>query len=102
MKEQRNSPGRIFTYETLPEKGIRYSRNHIRKLISKKKFPKPFFPSERVPAWTERVLDQWIIDCEAEQASGANDQQQSARREAARSAARKRHATAKPSAGQGN
>ena len=67
-------PGRIFTYETLPEKGIDYSRNHIRRLIKDGKFPKPFYPSERVPAWTERTLDQWISDCEAEHASGANDE----------------------------
>ena len=95
-------PGRIFTYETLPEKGIDYSRNHIRRLIKDGKFPKPFYPSERVPAWTERTLDQWISDCEAEHASGANDELQGTRREAARAAARARHAAAKPSAGHGN
>ena len=32
-KDQRDSPGRIFTFETLPEKGIDYSRNHVRRLI---------------------------------------------------------------------
>ena len=94
-------PGRIFTYETLPEKGIDYSRNHIRRLIKDGKFPKPFYPSERVPAWTERTLDQWISDCEAEHASG-DDELQGTRQEAARAAARARHAAAKPSAGHRN
>ena len=58
--EARAPPGRIFTFETLPEKGIDYSRNHVRRLIKKGKFPPPFYLSERVPAWTERTLDQWI------------------------------------------
>ena len=51
------TPGRIYTFQTLPEKGIRYSRNHLRRLIRRGKFPPPIYLSERRPAWTEAALD---------------------------------------------
>jgi len=60
------SPGRIFTFETLPEKGIHLHRNYIRRLVAAGKFPKPFYLSERRPAWTEAALDEFIAEKEAE------------------------------------
>jgi predicted DNA-binding transcriptional regulator AlpA len=64
-------PGRIFTYETLPEKGISYSSNHIRRLVRKRKFPAPFYMSERRPAWTEAALDEWIAGLQRKEAADA-------------------------------
>lgn len=52
--------GRLFTFQTLPEKGISFTPNHIRRLVKAHKFPAPFYLSERVPAWTESALDAWI------------------------------------------
>jgi hypothetical protein len=51
--QRRTSPGRVFTFDTLPEKGIPFSKNHIRRLVAKGKFPAPFYLSERRPAWSE-------------------------------------------------
>ena len=52
--------GRIYTLSTLVEKGIVYSKNHIRRLVKAGKFPAPIYLSERRPAWTEGALDEWI------------------------------------------
>jgi predicted DNA-binding transcriptional regulator AlpA len=54
------TPGRIFTLRTLPEKGISFSNQHLRRLIRLGKFPPPFYLSDRRPAWTEAALDAWI------------------------------------------
>ena len=59
-------PGRLYTYKTLAEKGVVYSRNHIRRLVEAGKFPQPFYLSERRPAWTEAALDEFIAKREAE------------------------------------
>ena len=37
-----HSAGRIYTFGTLPEKGIRYSSNHIRRLVAQGKFSQAF------------------------------------------------------------
>ena len=60
------SAGRIYTFGTLPEKGIRYSSNHIRRLVAQGKFPKPFYMTERRPAWTEATLEEWIAERECD------------------------------------
>ena len=72
-KEQREAriaaagtANRIFTFDTLPEKGITLHRNYIRRLVKARKFPAPFYLSERRPAWTELALDQFIAEREAE------------------------------------
>lgn len=56
--------GRIYTFETLPEKGIDFCPNHIRRLVKAGKFPAPIYLSERRPAWTEVQLDEWIAGFE--------------------------------------
>jgi predicted DNA-binding transcriptional regulator AlpA len=63
--------GRVFTLKTLPEKGITFSPNHIRRLVAAGRFPKPFRLSERRPAWSEATLDRWIAAREAERDEGA-------------------------------
>ena len=52
--------GKIYTLRTLREKGIMYSSVHLRRLIRADRFPRPFYLSDRRPAWTEATLDAWI------------------------------------------
>ena len=63
---------RVFTFDTLPAKGITFHPNHVRRLVRRGKFPKPIYLSERRPAWTEQALDAWIGEREAkrDQADG--------------------------------
>jgi hypothetical protein len=56
--------GRIYTLDTLPEKGINYSKVHIRRMWHDGRFPRPIYPSERKPAWTEQMLDDWLDQLE--------------------------------------
>lgn len=53
-------PLRVFTYKTLPMKGIDYHPNHIRRLFHAGKFPKPVYLGKRKPVWREEDLDAWI------------------------------------------
>jgi predicted DNA-binding transcriptional regulator AlpA len=55
---------RLFTFGTLPVKGINYSPAYIRKLWHAGKFPQPIYLSERRPAWTEQMLDDWLDQLE--------------------------------------
>jgi hypothetical protein len=58
--------GRVFTYKTLPMKGIDYHPNHIRRLVHAGKFPKPVHLGARKPVWLESELDAWIAERTAE------------------------------------
>ncbi len=66
MFETKPPKGRIFTLGTLRDKGVPFSKNHIRRLVRMGRFPKPFRLSERRPAWTEAQLDAWVSAREAE------------------------------------
>ena len=57
---------RLFFFPDLPEKGIRYSKAHLRRLWQAGRFPEPLYPSPRKPAWTEDQLDHWIEQLERE------------------------------------
>ena len=59
--------GRVFTYRTLPEKGIDFHPNHIRRLVHAGKFPKPVYLGARKPVWLEDEIDAWIDAKIAEQ-----------------------------------
>ena len=59
--------GRVFTYKTLPLKGIDYHPNHVRRLVHAGKFPKPVYLGARKPVWLEGDLDAWINERIAEQ-----------------------------------
>ena len=85
----RQRKGRVFTLATLREKGVIFHPNHVRRLVAEGKFPPPFYMTARRPAWTEAALDEWLEQLETARASGAIDDHQRARREAARSAALK-------------
>ena len=58
-------PGRLFTYQTLREKGIKLHPNYVRQLVNEGKFPRPFYMTERRPAWTEAQIDRWIEERQA-------------------------------------
>jgi predicted DNA-binding transcriptional regulator AlpA len=63
---------RILTIKDLPNKGISYHPNHLRRMWRQNKFPKPFYPSDRRPSWLEETIDEWINIkiAEAKQAAG--------------------------------
>lgn len=52
---------KILTFEQLlSEKGVPYSRDHLRRLIKAGKFPSPFQLSESRIAWREADVDEWL------------------------------------------
>lgn len=62
MPTKPSEPGRLYSFKTLPLKGITFSKNYLRKLVKSGSFPAPIYLSERRPAWTEAMLDDWIAD----------------------------------------
>jgi predicted DNA-binding transcriptional regulator AlpA len=51
---------RFLSYDELKsEKGIRYSRRHLRDLCRDGKFPRPVKVSEARIAWIEAEVDEW-------------------------------------------
>src|SRR5262245_42026166 len=50
----------IINYEGLQERGIRYSRAHLWRLCSARKFPKPIKLCPGRSAWLESDIDAWI------------------------------------------
>jgi predicted DNA-binding transcriptional regulator AlpA len=66
---QPSSPRRLITQKQLPEKGIAYHPNHIRRMWKQGAFPKPVYISKRRFAWPEEVIDEWIAAKVAEQAA---------------------------------
>ena len=59
----RRRPIRLITYAQLcPEKGIRYTRRHLRDLILGGRFPKPVHLSTARIAWIESEIDAWLAE----------------------------------------
>jgi prophage regulatory protein len=59
---------RVIGYPDFKSKGIKYTRQHIDRLVKKKKFPAPFKPngSERgYNAWFEDEIDNHLEACAA-------------------------------------
>lgn len=56
---------RYLIYRELAAKGIRYSRQHLKRLVAQKKFPPPVKGICKENAWGEDVIDQHIADCVA-------------------------------------
>ena len=52
--------GRFLTLKDLPEKGIQYHVNHLRRMWGDGRFPPPIHLSPRKLAWAESVIDQWL------------------------------------------
>ena len=66
---------RLLSYRDLADKGIPFTRQHIDRLVKKKKFPAPFKPngSDRGQnAWFEHVIDQHLEACAAKTKVAAN------------------------------
>lgn len=51
---------RLLNLDDLREKGIRFSRQHIHRLIRKQKFPRPVKVGENTNAWPEPEIDQYF------------------------------------------
>ena len=52
---------RLIDYKRLgPEKGITYSRDHLRRKCAADEFPKPIPVSDRRIAWIEAEVDTWL------------------------------------------
>lgn len=51
---------RYLTLRDLPEKGIQYHVNHLRRMWGDGRFPPPIYLSPRKVCWDERVIDAWI------------------------------------------
>jgi hypothetical protein len=58
---------RILTVKNLPEKGIAYHVNNLRRLWRQGLFPKPFYPTKRRCSWFEEDIDKWLVNKQAEQ-----------------------------------
>jgi prophage regulatory protein len=48
--------------ELKTEKGIKFSRQHIHKLVSAGKFPRPIKIGENTNAWPEHEIDAYLKD----------------------------------------
>lgn len=68
---------KVLTLEALRDKGISYSRTHLKRLIDSGKFPKPARFTDDVRTsrlfWSEKEIDAWLKSRLA-----ARDQQQPA------------------------
>jgi prophage regulatory protein len=54
---------RVLTFDQLkPEKGIVYSRDHLRRKVAAGEFPAPIPISERRIAWVESEVDAWLAE----------------------------------------
>jgi prophage regulatory protein len=52
---------RVISYSKLEaEKGIRFSREHIRRLVKAKKFPSPLDLGDHTIGWIDSELDAWL------------------------------------------
>jgi predicted DNA-binding transcriptional regulator AlpA len=52
---------KLITFDRLaPDKGIRYSRDHLRRKCKADEFPKPISLSEKRIAWDEAEVDDWL------------------------------------------
>jgi prophage regulatory protein len=57
---------RLITFPELKQRGLRWTRDHLRLKCDRNEFPKPIALSPRRIAWVEREVDQWIADRIAE------------------------------------
>jgi prophage regulatory protein len=62
---------KFISIDELPEKGIRYSKPHIYRLIRAEKFPKPVQVGENRIAFVESEIDDWMLAKIAERDTGA-------------------------------
>jgi predicted DNA-binding transcriptional regulator AlpA len=53
---------RFLVYGDLSEKGVKYSRPHVKRLVADGKFPPPVKGVCKENAWPEPVIDQYLAD----------------------------------------
>ncbi len=52
---------RIITFDRLrPEKGVPYSRDHLRRMVKAGSFPAPISVGEARIGWIEAEVDRWL------------------------------------------
>lgn len=54
---------RLLGFRDLRGKGIPFSRQHIHRLVRQKKFPRPGKVGDRINAWLESQIDDYIEHC---------------------------------------
>jgi prophage regulatory protein len=51
---------KVLSHRDLPSKGIRWSRQHIHRLVREGRFPPPFKLGGRTNAWVEAEIDEYL------------------------------------------
>lgn len=51
---------KVLAPDQLPEKGIRFSRPHLWRLVKEKQFPPPIKLGANRIAWVETEIDAWL------------------------------------------
>jgi prophage regulatory protein len=51
---------KVLTYPDLAGRGIRWSRQHVWRLVKEKKFPPPFKLGLKTNAWTDVQIDGYL------------------------------------------
>ena len=62
---------RVLDLSDLWDKGIKFSRQHIHRLVAARKFPPPVKIGENTNAWLEPEIDAYLEDCVAKRDAGA-------------------------------
>jgi hypothetical protein len=60
MPAAKSGGARYLALKDLPEKGINYHTNHLRRMWGDGRFPPPIHLSPRKLAWAESVIDAWL------------------------------------------
>jgi prophage regulatory protein len=56
---------RLLSYHQLRDRGVPYTREHLRRLIADNRFPAPVALSNKRIAWVESEVSDWIADLAA-------------------------------------
>ena len=56
---------RLLSYPQLRDRGVPYTREHLRRLIAEQKFPAPIALSNKRIAWVEDEVSDWIANVAA-------------------------------------
>jgi prophage regulatory protein len=54
---------RLLSFEDLRDKGIRWSRNHLRRKIAQGDFPRGVPLSDQTLGWIEQEIDEYLAAC---------------------------------------
>ncbi len=63
---------RMLDISDLREKGIKFSRQHLHRLIRAGKFPRPAKLGANTNAWPEPEIDEYLKDCIQARDNAAN------------------------------